>query len=165
MLRRWEEAADWCARGHARFASDWRFSFCRLTLLYMPSGQRPDAATAWRLVAELERVTSPSERPMLAPRWRMLVTGVLARAGQQDSARRTLLAAKAAARDDPEMDYYEAGVHVLLGEHRQALSLLERYVAYFPQVRRYLEGDPVFEPLHADARFQALVAEPREAGR
>ena len=165
MLRRWEEAADWCARGHARFASDWRFSFCRLTLLYMPSGQRPDAATAWRLVAELERVTSPSERPMLAPRWRMLVAGVLARAGQQDSARRTLLAAKAAARDDPEMDYYEAGVHVLLGEHRQALSLLERYVAYFPQVRRYLEGDPVFEPLHADPRFQALVAEPREAGR
>ncbi len=165
MLRRWNEAVEWCARGYTRFPSNWLFSFCRLTLLYMPSGQRPDAAEAWRLVEELERVTSPSERPLLAPRFRMLAAGVLVRAGQQDSARRTLQAAKAASGGDPQIDYYEAGVHVLLGEHERALSLLERYLTHFPQVRPFLNGDPIFERLHVYARFRALVTDPREARR
>jgi TolB-like protein/tetratricopeptide (TPR) repeat protein len=160
MLRRWKETVEWCARGYARFPNDWLFTFCRLSLLYEPSRERPDAAAAWRLVAELERVTAPSERPVLAPRWRMLVAGVLARAGQQDSARRTLNAAKNSAGGDPEMGYYEAGVHVLLGEHEQAVNLLERYLAYSPQLRPEVERDPVFEPLHAKSRFRALVTEP-----
>jgi eukaryotic-like serine/threonine-protein kinase len=164
MLHRWKEAVDWCARGYTRFSNNWLFSFCRLTLMFMPSGQRPDPAAAWRLVEELERVTSPSERPLLVPRFRMLVAGVLARAGQQDSARRTLRAAKAASGDDPEMDYYEAGVQVLLGEHERALSLLERYLARFPQLRPFLRGDPAFQPLHAYPRFRTLVADLR-AGR
>jgi TolB-like protein len=163
MLRRWNDAVDWCARGYTRFSRNWLFSFCRLTLLYMPSGQRPDAAAAWRLVEELEQVTSPSERPLLAPRFRMLAAGVLARAGQQDSARRTLQAAKAASGSDPQIDYYEAGVHVLLGEHERALNLLERYLVHSPQLRLFLKGDPIFERLHAYARFRALVVDPREA--
>ena len=165
MLRRWKEAAEWCARGYSRFPTSWLFTFCRLTLLYLPSGQRPDVTLAWRLFADLERVTSPSERPVLAPRWRMIVAGVLARAGQRDSARRTLDAAKTLAGDDREMDYYEAGVHVLLGEHLRGLNLLERYIAYAPQTRPYLKGDPVFEPLHSYAQFRALVGDPREAGK
>jgi serine/threonine-protein kinase len=164
-LRRWKEAADWCALGYSRFPTDWLFSFCRLTLLFMPSGQRPDAATAWLLVKELERVTSPTERAVLAPRWQMIVAGVLARAGQQDSARHTLGAARAAAAEDREIGYYEAGVHVLLGEHDRALDLLEHFVAHSPQRRRMIEGDPAFEALHRYARFRALVTEPRAAGR
>jgi serine/threonine-protein kinase len=165
LLRRWKDAADWCALGHARFPSDWLFSFCRLTLLFMPSGQMPDAAMAWQLVKQLERVTSPSERAVLAPRWRMIVAGVLARAGQQDSARHTLIAARAGAGEDREIGYYEAGVHVLLGEHDRALDLLEHFVTHSPQRRRLIEGDPSFEALHRYARFHALVTEPRAAGK
>jgi hypothetical protein len=88
----------------------------------------------------------------------MLVAGVLARAGQPDSARRTLHAAQASGRDDPEMDYYEAGVNVLLRDHDRALKLLGRYLAYSPQMRPDVERDPVFEPLHAYAEFRTLVA-------
>lgn len=157
MLRRWKDAAEWCARGHARFPKDWLFSFCRLSLLYEPSGQRPEPDAAWRLVAEMERVIPPSERPVLAPRWHMLVAGILARAGQGDSARHTLEAARASGRGDPEMDYYEAGVHVLMHRHAPALSLLERYLGYAPQMKPDVARDPVFEPLHASARFRALV--------
>jgi len=162
MLRRWPESVDWCARGYSRFPNDWHFTFCRLTLLYMPSGQAPDVEVAWRLVSDLERVTSPSERPVLAPRWRTLLAGVLARAGQRDSARHTLQAARMAGRGDPEMDYYESGVHVLLGEHEQALNLLERFLTHFPQMRPFLEGDPAFEALHHYPKFRALVADPGE---
>jgi TolB-like protein len=159
MLRQRREATDWCARGYARFPNNWLFTFCRLFLLYTPSDHPPNPRVARLLVEELERVTSPSERPVLAPRWRMLVAGVLARAGQEDSARRTLDLAKTSATDDREMDYYEAGVRVLLREHERALDLLERYVAFSPQMRPYLRGDPVFEPLYASARFQSLMAE------
>jgi TolB-like protein/tetratricopeptide (TPR) repeat protein len=162
MLRRWKEAAEWCARGYTRFSTDWLFTFCRLSLLYEPSGQRPDPEAAWRLVAELERVIPPSERPVLTPRWRMLVAGILARAGQPDSARHTLEAARASGLGDPEMDYYEAGVHVLMRQHTPALDLLERYLGYAPQMKPDVERDPVFEPLHASPRFRALVAETRQ---
>jgi len=158
MSHRWKEAGEWCARGYARFAHDWLFSFCRLSLLYEPSGQRPDAGAAWHLVAELERVTSPSERPVLAPRWRMLVAGVLARGGQPDSARRTLQEAKLSSGGDPEMDYYEAGVRLLLGEPERSLDLLARYAAYSPQMKPDLAQDPIFELLHASRRFHVLVA-------
>ena len=55
------------------------------------------------------------------------------------------------------MDYYEAGVHVLMHRHAPALSLLERYLGYAPQMKPDVARDPVFEPLHASARFRALV--------
>ena len=160
VLRRWTEAADWCAQGHTRFPTDWLFTFCQLTLLYMPSGQRPDGAQAWRLASELDRLIAPSEQPAMAPRWRMLIAAVLARAGERDSARHTIKAARAAGAGDLEMDYYEAGVRALLGEPEQALDLLERYVAYSPASTAFMKGDPFFDPIRAHPRFQALVASP-----
>lgn len=161
LLRRWGEASDWCAQGHRRFPDQWLFTLCRLTLLAMPTGERPDPATAWRLVAEMERVTAPSEWAVLAPRWHMVVASVLARAGQRDSARRTLRAAQKAAAGDPELDIYEADVRVLLGEDERTLSLLERYAGYSPSLRAFIQGWPNFDRLHRYPRFQALAAAPR----
>jgi TolB-like protein len=158
VLRRWDEASDWCAQGYRRFPDQWLFTQCRLTLLSMPSGERPDAARAWRLVAEMERVTAPSEWVVLAPRWHMVVASVLARAGQQDSARRTLRAARKAGGRDPELDVYEAEVRVLLGEHDRALDLLERYLSHSPPQRAIIQGLANFDPLHRYPRFQALAA-------
>src|SRR6202008_3560374 len=132
MTRQWTEAEQWCARGYRRFSDDWLFSFCQLTLLYMPSPERPDAEKAWRLVSQLEHVTPPSERRVLWPRWRMMTAGVLARAGATDSARRTREGARKAGAGDPELDFYEAGVAVWLGERSDAMKLLERYIAFSP---------------------------------
>ena len=161
LLRRWQEAAHWCNQGHRRFPDQWLFTFCRLTLLSMPTGERPDPAQAWQLVTALEQVTAPSEAGGLAPRWRMAVASVLARADLRDSARRTLGAALKAGAGDPELDIYEADVRMLLGEDQRALDLLERYVAYSPAQRAIIQGLPNFEPLHRYPRFQALAATPR----
>jgi hypothetical protein len=83
---------------------------------------------------------------------------VLARAGQYDSARRTMQASRKAAKGDPELDVYEAGVRVLLGEEQQALTLLERYAAYSPAQVGIIKGDPAFDRLHQYRRFQQLTA-------
>jgi hypothetical protein len=158
LLRRWDEASDWCKQGHRRFPDQWLFIHCRLTLLTLPAGEPPDAAKAWQLVSEIQRVTAPSEWELLAPRWRMLAASVLARAGQYDSARRTMWASRMAAKGDPELDVYEAGVRVLLGEEQQALTLLERYAAYSPAQVGIIKGDPAFDRLHRYRRFQQLTA-------
>jgi len=158
MTRQWGEAERWCAQGYRRFSGDWLFSFCQLTLLYMPSPQRPDVDKAWRLVSQLESVTPPSERRVLWPRWRMMTAGVLARAGASDSARRTRAAARKAGAGDPELDFYEAGVAVWLGERDEAVRLLERYISFSPDSKAFIRGDPVFEPLKDIPRFQAVVA-------
>jgi serine/threonine-protein kinase len=161
MTRQWTEAEQWCAQGYRRFPDEWLFSFCQLTLLYMPSPRRADPAAAWRLVQQLEEVAPPSERPVFLPRWRMMAAGVLARAGEADSARHTRDAARAASSNDPELDFYEAGVAVWLGERDRAVSLLQRYLASSPEAKAFIGGDPVFEPLQDDPRFQSLVATER----
>jgi serine/threonine-protein kinase len=158
LLRRWSEASDWCDQGHRRFPDQWLFIHCRLTLLTLPTGAPPDPATAWRLLSEMEQVTAPSEWALLAPRWQMLVAAVLARAGLQDSSRQTLRAARESGTGDPELDPYEAGVHVLLGEDQRALRLLERYIAYAPAQKGIIGGDPTFDRLHRYRRFQELTA-------
>jgi serine/threonine-protein kinase len=157
MSKEWAEADDWCMEGHRRFAKDWLFTFCQLSLLSEPGTQPPDVAKAWRLNAELMRLVAPSERGQLGPRWRMMVAAVLARAGQADSAHRVLQRARLDGAADPEIDYYE--VRVLLNEREQALSLLERYLRASPTVKAFIRADPTFGPLQNDARFQALVSE------
>jgi eukaryotic-like serine/threonine-protein kinase len=157
LLRRWNEASQWCDQGHRRFPDQWLFIHCRLTLLSLPAGELPDAERAWQLVAEMQRVTAPSEWASLAPRWRMLVASVLARGGHQDSARRTLNRAREAGTTDPELDVYEAGVRVLLGEHQRALALLERYLAHAPSQKGIIRGDPGFDDLHRYPRFLELT--------
>jgi hypothetical protein len=112
------------------------------------------------VLADMQRVTPPSTRVVLAPRWRVILAGVLARAGLQDSARRTLARARAEAHGDPEADYYEARTQLLLGERDEALRLLDRYLQYDPGARKLIAGDPAFDPLAAAPRFQALVREP-----
>jgi eukaryotic-like serine/threonine-protein kinase len=159
VLHRWDSASEWCGQGYRRFPDQWVFSLCRLTLLSLPTGKPPDVNRAWELVAEMKRVTAPSEWETLAPRWSMVVAGVLARAGLRDSARQVLTAARKAAAGDPELDIYEADVRVVLGEHDSALRLLERYVAYSPSLKALIRGFPSFDPLHRYPRFQALVAD------
>ena len=156
-LDRQADALRWCSEGRARFPGDWRFAYCQLAMLLWPGGERPDVDRAWGLVADLERLSTPADRAVYTPRWHLLVAGVLARAGRPDSARAVIGRSRAAAPNDPEMDYNEAVARTLLGERARALSLLGSYLKAMPQVRDYLGADPAFRGLRDDPRFQALI--------
>jgi serine/threonine-protein kinase len=157
-----QEAVRWCEIGYKRFAEDWHFTFCRLTILAW-SGVTPDARaaidTAWQMLAQLERLTPPEDRAAL-PRWRIRVAGVIGRAGLRDSAEAVIKRARTLAPNDREMDFYEAEARVLLGDREAALKLLARDLAANPQFREYTRVYPVFRPLWSDPRFMALVQKP-----
>ena len=116
-----------------------------------------DVERAWKLVAELERLVPPEDRAAQLPRWQVLVSPVLGRAGLADSAEAVIRRARAAAPDDPEMDFYEAEARMLLGDREAALRLLARDLRGNPRFRDYVRRNPVFRPLWDDPRFQELV--------
>ena len=160
-LGKTEEAVTWCDTGLRRFPEDWRFTFCELTTLVwgVQAGRdsRADVARAWALVDRLGRLTSPEERATQLPRWQILVSPLLGRAGLRDSAEAVIRRARAAAPEDAEMDFYEAEARMLLGDAEAALRLLERDVRDNPRFREYVRASPVFRPLWDDPRFRELV--------
>jgi hypothetical protein len=81
----------------------------------------------------------------------------LERAGLADSAEAVMQRARAAAPDDPDMDFHEATARVLRGQRDEAARLLGRFLAARPQFRSYIRVDPVFRPLQDDPRFRALI--------
>ncbi|HYW08269.1 MAG TPA: BTAD domain-containing putative transcriptional regulator [Longimicrobium sp.] len=145
-----------CGDGHAQFPGDWRFVECRLTLLREDPGLRPDAAEAWKLVAELDRLDPPARareagRPYSPLFRRVAVAAVLARAGDGDSARAVLARARAAAAADSELRipflFDAAYVHLLLGDRAGARRLLEEYLVARPALRPYVARDILFRDL------------------
>jgi TolB-like protein len=155
-LGREEEAIRWCDTGRHRFAGDWRFTYCELSILARSAAVEPSVPKAWDLVAKLDRFRSPN----YLPRWQIMVAAVLGRAGLADSAEAVIRRARAAAPDDSELDFYEAETRMLLGDREAALRLLERDLESNPRFRAYMRAYPLFRPLWTDPRFQALVAEP-----
>jgi hypothetical protein len=91
----------------------------------------------------------------------MLVATALARAGLADSARSVARAARGDATIDPTRDLSlaEASVHMILGDHDEALRLLSTYVAANPQFRATMAKDQTwwFRDLRSDPRYRTLV--------
>ncbi|HEX7335736.1 MAG TPA: serine/threonine-protein kinase [Gemmatimonadales bacterium] len=155
-LGREQDAVRWCDTGRHRFSGDWRFTLCQLRILALAHSFPPDVDKAWELAATLARLGPP----LYAPRWHVVVAGVLGRAGMRDSAEAVILRARAAAPDDSELDFYEAEARMLLGDQEAALRLLARNLKHDPWFKAYLRVYPLFRPLWNDHRFQELVAEP-----
>jgi hypothetical protein len=116
----------------------------------------PDPALAWRLVEQLDRLDSPADaraagRPYSPVFRRALAAAVLARAGQNDSARAVLARARRDAAADEEsrvsFEYDEAAARLLLGERDQARRALDAYLDARPAMRPYLERDPLVRDL------------------
>ena len=154
------EARDWCLQGRARFPKHPGFHRCQIALLTM-TGVRPtdaDIAHAWTLVDTLQTLWPGPHRVAEGSLDRILLAAALGRAGQADSARRVLLAARPDRSVDPrgELRGYEAFARVVIGDTEEALSLLEGYLRDNPEHR---EG---FARLNA-WWWQGIKSEPRFA--
>jgi tetratricopeptide (TPR) repeat protein len=150
------QAHEQCELGAAQFPADRRFTECRLTLLRNDRTRPPDAAAAWRLVAELDRMDPPAraraQNRVYGPIYRrMVAAAVSARAGDADSARAVVARARSEVGAQPalahSLDYEEAWVRLMLGDTAGARTLVDRMVAYRPSMREYLLRDPLIVAL------------------
>jgi DNA-binding SARP family transcriptional activator/TolB-like protein len=144
-------ARDECEQGHRQFPGDWRFTECQLTLLRNDRSRPPDAAAAWRLAAELDRLDPPARARAQGRAYgplyrRMVAAAVSARAGKADSARAVVARARGEVAGDADLgfslDYDEAWVRLALGDTAGARALVSRMMRYRPAMRSYLLRDP-----------------------
>ncbi len=81
---------------------------------------------------------------------------VYARAGRRADAERLLRTLEARRQKSP---YLLAGVHMALGDRERALQLLGEALQAHDDFAGDIAVDPVFAPLHGEARFQRLLSE------
>ena len=128
---------------------------CRLSLLAWSPAIRPDAGQAWRLLGELDTLSSADERPWLRPQMTMVVAAVLAAAGLRDSAER-VIARTAKAGANPDLIYFEALARARLGQRAAAAGLLEELLRRLPNFAPFLRGHSSFAGLWSDPRLRTF---------
>lgn len=161
-LEQYNEALKWCDTGRQRFPQDRYFSQCRLFIMWMRAAQGQSPDSAWHYATEFLARTKPEDRAMGERLSRILVAGALARGQLQDSARAVLLGARADATLDPrrELAGTEAAVRVILGDHDEAVRLIQDYLTVNPS---HLKGFATrtgwwWRDLQTHPRFTALLA-------
>ncbi len=146
-------AGHWCAEGRRQFPSDYRFRECALVLLARGTAAPPRPDSAWKLVAEADRVDPPAvaraaSRPYSPIFRQMMAAAVLARAGLSDSARAVAGRARSQAAPDPgtrvSFLWDDAYLQLLLGDTARAAGLLRRFVAEGPALAPYVAREPAF---------------------
>jgi eukaryotic-like serine/threonine-protein kinase len=151
----------WCTEGHRRFPANWRFFECQL-LLMTSKFKEPVPAQAWLLADSMVQLTPAGvDRRYQELNAQVLVAGILARAGQLDSARRMLSRAK----DDPEADpsrdlaNTSAFIWLLAGDTTAAANRVKDYLTTNPSRRRGFAENPNwwFRGIQNDPRYRAAV--------
>jgi serine/threonine-protein kinase len=133
-LAQFAEARRWCDEAGRRFPRNWRSAECQLWLLLSP-GSDADIPRAWALAAGADSTTPAPQRPFRSRLRRVLVGGVIGRAGLRDSADHVFAGART---NDPAIDVeqdlpgYEALARAQMGDNDGAIALLRRYVATHP---------------------------------
>ncbi|MEX2109504.1 MAG: protein kinase [Gemmatimonadaceae bacterium] len=158
-LEQFVNAEKWCDEAKRRFPQHAAAARCQLWTM-TARNVRPDPAEARRRAADYERVASPHEREYNSREGQIVVAAVLGRAGLPDSARRVLIRARTDRTVDPrgELIGYEAFVRTQLGDKKEAVDLLQRYLTDHPEHRhgfakmnawwwRDLQNDPRFKTL------------------
>jgi eukaryotic-like serine/threonine-protein kinase len=80
-----------------------------------------------------------------------------AKAGRQAEAWQMLAGLTELERGQSATAFHRAAVHVHLGEHERALDLLEEAAEERTQLMQVIMLEPIFDPLHSEPRFQALL--------
>jgi tetratricopeptide (TPR) repeat protein len=158
-LGQFSEAQRWCEEGARRSPDDYRFTQCRLWML-ITAIRHPDIDVAWDLVRRVEMLAPQGLMLYYGHESRMIVGGVIARAGLTDSASHVLSGAEADDDVDPARTLLrvEAVMRILGREYDRALDLLEEYRRLHPEYSFEVEGDLhwFWGPLRNDPRFKAI---------
>jgi hypothetical protein len=164
-LGQFPDADKWCREGARRFPASPDFLDCQL-LLMTSKFTDPDPEKAWKLADSTVRLTQDErDRRYAVLNGRVLVAGVLARAGKKDSARALLRNTK----DDPEVDKSQdlaqtaAFVWTLVGDTIEALNQIKTYLLANPSRRAGFRDDPNwwFRGLSSDPRYREIVGAAR----
>jgi tetratricopeptide (TPR) repeat protein len=139
-LEQFPDAIHWCAVGGQRFPDDQRFTFCRLFDM-LTTAVENNPAEAWRQVSNLTRLAPKPTQEFTRREGEIIAAVVVGRAGLRDSAHKVLERARAGPSIDPEGDLIglEALARTMLGEHDEAIALLERYLTNHPDHRGLLK--------------------------
>jgi tetratricopeptide (TPR) repeat protein len=160
-IGQFSNAKTWCDEAKKRFPQQVVAARCQLWIM-TTKAIRADPGEAWARAAEYEKAASPQEREYYHHEGQIVVAAVLARAGLADSARRVLVRARADRKVDPrgELMGYEAFVRTLLGDKKEAIDIIERYLAEHPDHRRGFSTTNAWwwQDLENDARFKSLIA-------
>ena len=154
-------AEKWCDALVERFAQNPLAKRCRLWIL-TAKGMSRDPAEAWRRASDFANSAPPQEREYYRREGEIVVADVLGRAGLMDSARHVLVRARPDRTIDPrgELMGYEAFVRAQIGDKKEAVDILQRYLTDHPEHRGgFSKARPWWwENLQNDPRFQRLIA-------
>jgi tetratricopeptide (TPR) repeat protein len=154
-------AQRWCDEAERRFPNHVVTARCQLWIL-TGKGQRLNPNDALKRAAAYERVAPPQQREYYRRESQIVFASVLARVGLADSARRVLVRARPDSTIDPrgELMGYEAFVRTQLGDKKEAVDLLQKYLTDHPEHRRGFAKVNAWwwADLQSDPRFRKLVA-------
>jgi serine/threonine-protein kinase len=160
-LEQFVSAQKWCDEYKRRFPQDLLAARCDLWIM-TTKAVRPEPVEAWRRAVVYENVSQPQQREYYKREGQIVVAWVLGRAGLPDSARRVLVRARTDRTIDPrgELTGYEALVRVQLGDKKEAVDLLQRYLTDHPEHRRGFAKVNAWwwRDLQNDSRFKSLIA-------
>jgi tetratricopeptide (TPR) repeat protein len=155
-------AQKWCDLLKQRFPKNPNVGRCQLWIMTTKVASK-DPGEAWRRAAEYERLAPPQLKEYTKREAEIVVAQVLNRAGMPDSARRVLVRARP---NDPAVDPrgeligYEAFVRAQLGDKKDAVDLLQKYLADHPEHRGGFSRANAWwwQPIQDDPRFRSLIA-------
>jgi len=155
-------AQQWCDVLERRFPQNANAARCELWIM-TAKGTSHDPQEAWRRAAEYVRVVPPQQREYTRREAQIVVAQVMNRNNQQDSANKLLRSARTDDRSlDPrgELISYEAFVRAQMGQKKEAVDLLQRYLTDHPEHRAgFSRANPWWwAPLQDDPRFKNLIA-------
>jgi tetratricopeptide (TPR) repeat protein len=160
-LEQFVSAQKWCDEYKRRFPQDLLAARCDLWIM-TTKAVRPEPVEAWRRAVVYENASQPQQREYYKREGQIVVAWVLGRAGLLDSARRVLVRARTDRTIDPrgELMGYEALVRAQLGDKKEAVDLVQKYLTDHPEHRRGFEKVNAWwwRDLQNDSRFKSLIA-------
>lgn len=150
-----DRASRWYDEGRRRYPAEPSFPATKLVILAGQGGELGALDTAMALEAQVAEGLVRKEWPLGS----LLVAAVQAQHGLADSALARIEKVRGANQGGVWRPYYEANARLNLGQEEEALSLLEEFLADFPQRKAYISRDWWWEPLRSAPRFQAMVGE------